>query len=318
MAIGETIRGLLIAACAAMPIFLPVHWAIGSSTLDLDPARIGWSRLVFQASHGPTDARSEIRIAPISAVRLKNSLVAAADAPPIPGADTGAMLMTATVAMSSRLPFVADKTWKTEVWFLPENASALQRSRTKIGEEPDRKTFLYLADGVRRIRFEPEAANGGERQPEQWAAVRTTFFPYGPARDRCRNVSDPSVLFYAVSAAGMSAGDPPLDLCVFNKKTLYQAEIRPAGTERLRVNYTRRRGETGEPVETEIAVLKIVLSGRPAEPAERKPEPFEFFEMRGDIEISVDVASGLPVRVRGTVANIGEATFNLVEADLAR
>jgi hypothetical protein len=274
--------------------------------------------LVFQASRGPTVARSEIRLASLSAARLKSSLVAAADSPPISGADTGAMLMTATVDMSTSLPFVADKTWKTEVWFLPENASALQRTRTKIGEEPDRKTFRYLKDGVRRIRFEPEAANGGDRRGEPWTVVRSTFYPYGPARAGCRDVSDPSVLFYVVSAAGMSAGASPLELCVFNKKTLYQAEIRPAGTERLRVNYTRRRGETEEPVETEINVVTIMVSGRPSEPAERKPEPFEFFELRGDIEISVNVASGLPVRVRGTVANIGEATFNLVEADLAR
>ena len=320
MAIREILRGLLIAACVAMSMFSPVHQAIGASTLDLAPERIGWSRLVFQASHGPIDARSEVRLATISAVRLKDSLLAAADGPLAPGADaaTGAMLMTATVAMSSSLPFVGDKTWETQVWFLPATASALQRTRTKIGEDPDRKTFRYLANGVRRIRFEPEAADGGQRRAEPWKVVRTTFNPYGPARARCRDVSDPSVLFYVVSAAGMSAGAPPLELCVFNKKVLYHAEIRPAGTERLRVNYTRRRGETEEAVETEIAVLKIVLSGRPSEPAERKPEPFEFFEMRGDIEISVDIASGLPVRVRGTVANLGEATFNLVEADLVR
>jgi hypothetical protein len=318
MAIREILRGLLIATGAAMVILPSVRPAAGASVIDLDPGRIGWNRLVFQASRGPTDVRSEIRLAPISAARLNSSLVAVADDPPTPAADADAMVLTATVAMTTSLPFIADKTWKTQVWFQPATASALQRTRTKISKDPDRKTFRYLANGVRRIRFEPEAPDGSGRQPEQWAAVKTTFFPYGPARARCRDVSDPSLLFYAVSAAGLTPGDPPLELCVFNKKTLYQAEIRPAGTERLRVNYTRRRGETEEPVNTKITVLKIVLSGRPSEPAERKPEPFEFFEMRGDIEISVDIASGLPVRVRGTVANLGEATFDLVEADLVR
>jgi hypothetical protein len=318
MAIRETVRGLLIAAWAAIAMFPSARPALGSSVLDLDPEQIGWNRLVFQASRGPTDARSEIRFAPISAVRLKSALVAAADDPPMPGADAGAMVMTATVAMSTRLPFVGDKTWKTQVWFLPENASALQRTRTKIGEDPDRKTFRYLADGVRRIRFEPEARDGGERRSAPWTAVRTTFYPYGPAAAGCRDISDPSLLFYVVSAAGMSPGAPPLELCVFNKKTLYHAEIRPAGTQRLSVNYTRRRGKTEEAVATETTVLTIVVSGRPLAPAVRKPEPFEFFEMRGDIEISVDLATGLPVRVRGTANNVGEATFDLVEADLVR
>jgi hypothetical protein len=319
MAIRKSGRRLLAAACAAMSImFPPAHEAIGSSTLDLDPQRVRWSRLVFEASQSLTSARSEVRLVPVPAARLESSLLAGVGGPLPRLPDGDALMMTATVDMSSKLPFVGDKTWETRVWFLPESASALQRTRTKIGDDSDRKTFRYLADGVRRIRSEAENPGESEQEPESWATVKSEFYPYGPARAECPDVSDPSLLLYVLSTVNISPSAPPLELCVFNKKTLYRVQLRAVAAIRLPVRYTRRRGTDKEPVDQEIEVLTIAISNRPLRPAEQEPEPFEFFEMRGDIEVSYDPVSGLPVQVRGTVKNVGEATFHLVEADLAR
>ena len=319
MAIRKRARGLIAAACTAVLLsLLPSPSTLGSSPLDLDPQRVRWSRLLFEASHGLNSARTEVRLAPIPAAGLESSLLAAgADGPRPPLPDAGALLMVATLSTSTKLPLFSDKTWKTRVWFLPGNASALQRTRLKIGKEPDKKIFRYFPEGVRRVRAEPEDSDEAERPPEAWTKIRSDFYAYGPARAGCRDVSDPSALFYVISAADMSAGDPPLALCVFNKKTLYHAELRAAGTESLRVGYMRRRGGIDERIDKEIDALKIVLSTRADESAERKPEPFEFFEMRGDIEVYIDAASRLPVQVRGTVKNVGEATLLLTEADIA-
>jgi len=306
-----------VAACAAAPILLaPTHESLGSSTLDLDPERVRWSRLLFQASQGLTSARSQVSLAPVAAAGLKSSLLADAGGPLPPLSDADAMLMTATIDMSSKLPFVDDKVWETQVWFLPGSASTLQRTRTKIGKDPDSKTFRYLAEGVRRIRSKPESPGEGEQRPESWTTVKSAFYPYGPARAECPDVLDPSLLLYVLSGANLSPDDPPLELCVFNKKSLYHVEIHAVAATRLPVRYTRRRGTDEEAVEQEIAVVAITISSHPMTPTEQKPEPFEFFEMRGDIQVSYDPVSGLPVQVRGTVKNVGEATFHLTEADL--
>lgn len=319
MAIRKYASGFLAAACTAMSIVVPpAHQAIGSSALEFDPERVRWSRLLFQASHGLTSARSEVSLAPVAAAGLKSSLLTDAGGPLPPLPDADAMLMTATIGMSSKLPFVGDKVWETRVWFLPGTASALQRTRTKIGEDADGKAFRYLANGVRRLRFKPESPGDGEERPESWTTVKSAFYPYGPARAECPDVSDPSLLLYVLSALNLSAGDPPLELCVFNKKTLYHVELRAVAATHLPVRYTRRRGTDEEPVEQEVGVLTITISSRPLQPAEQEPEPFEFFEMRGDIQVSYDPVSGLPVQVRGTVNNVGEATFHLVGADVVR
>ena len=319
MSIREYGGRLLAGACAAISMsFPPAHEAIGSSTLELDPQRVQWSRLLFQASNGLTSARSEVSLASISAAGLKSSLLADAGGPLEPEPDADAMLMTATIGMSSKLPFVDDKVWKTQVWFLPESASALQRTRTRIGEDTDSKTFRYLPEGVRRLRSKSESSGEGEKRPESWTTVKSGFYPYGPARAECPDVSDPSLLLYVLSAVNLSPGDPPLELCVFNKKTLHLVELRAVAATRLPVRYTRRRGTDEEPVEQEIGVLTITMSNRPLQPEVQEPEPFEFFEMRGDIEVSYDPVSGLPVQVRGTVKNVSKATFHLVEADLVR
>jgi len=319
MSIRTKIRRLLAAAWAAMSMVAPpVHQALGSSALEFDPEKVRWSRLLFQASKALTSARSEVSLAPVAAAGLKSSLLADADGPLQPEPDADAMLMTATIGMSSELPFVDDKVWETQVWFLPGSASALQRTRTKIGEDPESKKFRYLAEGVRRLRLKPETPGDGEQRPESWTTVKSAFYPYGPARAECPDVSDPSLLLYVLSAVNLSPGGPPLELCVFNQKTLYHVELRAVAAPHLSVRYTRRRGTVEEPVEQEIGVLSITISSRPIAPAEQEPEPFEFFEMRGDIEVSVDPASRLPVQVRGTVNKVGEATFHLVEADLVR
>ncbi len=319
MVIGNKSGRLFLAALAVTSVLVaPGNEAFASSALELDPAHIPWSRLVFQAASGIASAETEVRLAPVSAVRLKSSLLTVANepSPSLPEAD--ALMLSVVTNASSKLPLMRDKTWDTQVWFRPGNASALQRTRLKTGNDPDAKTFRHLPNGVQRVRAEPKNSDEAKRPPDAWSKTRSTFHPYGPARADCPQVLDPAALFYVLSAIEMSQGDPPLTLCVFNKKALYQVDIHAAGSERMPVSYTQRRGATEERVETETEVLTIAISSRPLEPVAQKPEPFEFFEMRGDVQISFDPASRLPVQVRGTVKNIGETTFRLSESDLTR
>ena len=317
MLIGNrSVRPLLAALAVISASLAPGNEASGSSVLELDPAHVPWSRLRFLASTEMASAQTEVRLAPIPAIRLKDSLQADVEgpSPPVPAAD--ALLMTVVTETSSNLPLTSDKTWRTRVWFLPGDATALQRTRQKIGKEPDAKIFRHFPDGVQRIRAEPDSSGEAERSPGAWSKTRSNFYHYGPARAGCPQVLDPATLFYVISAVEMSRDDPPLALCVFNKKTLYQVDIHVAGSQRLAVGYTQRRGTTEEQVETKPDVQTIVISSRPLQPAEQEPEPFEFFEMRGDIGISFDPASRLPVKVRGVVKNVGEITLELVEGDL--
>lgn len=319
MGAGErSVKWLLVACAAISALVFCEGEASGSSTLDLNSTHVPWSRLRFLASSGMGSADTDIRLTPISAAQLERSLRADGDSPPTLVPDADVLRMTVVTETTSKLPLTSDKTWRTEVWFLPGDASALQRTRLKVGKDPDAKTFRYFPNGVQRVRSRPKNAGEAKRPPRAWTKSQRAIYTYGPASAGCPQVLDPATLLYVISVAEMTRGDPPLELCVFNKKALYGVDIRVTRAARIPARFTQRRGATEEQVETELDVQTIVISSRPLQPVEQEPEPFEFFEMRGDVQIAIDPATRLPVRVRGTIKNVGEVTFKLIDGDLVR
>ncbi|MGF1640302.1 MAG: hypothetical protein ACFCUO_05085 [Rhodospirillales bacterium] len=273
-----------------------------------DPDTVRWTRLVFEAKHRLGGARTEIRLAAVSEPP--------GNAAPLAG-EHRAMLLTATIALFSTLPLVGDSVWETEVRFRPHDGSALQRIRTKFGTGADRKIFQYLADGVRHVRLEPADRPGGDVRARSWVPVRETFFPYGPAAYGCPFISDPALLLFLASAVPLSPDDPPLVVCAFNKKTLHRAELRATGTHSVSVDRVPAMTGNGAGAAS-LDAVSVLVSSRPAAAAPADEAPFEFFEMRGDVEIVLDTATRLPIQARGTLRHAGAVVFDLVEADTAR
>lgn len=273
-----------------------------------DLSDIAWSRLLFVATEAASEVSAEVRLTPVPPGELGALLPANADGP---APDAQVMLLTGLVKIQR-----FDKTFRTDVWFLPRGSDALKRRRLKIAKEPSLQTFWYQADGVRRQRADPEGRGQGELPPGQWTKVREHFYPYGPPRNGCTTLTDPLVLVLVAQESLGPRAAPRDGLCAFNKKILHHAAWQQAETRKLEVDFKVLGGESPSRTKGRVAARRVVLKTKAAYGAGRKPDPFEIFEMTGAIEIWLEESSGLPLQISGQVSGIGTVSFALKEATL--
>lgn len=263
---------------------------------------------MFRAASRPNDLSVEVRLSEIAPAGLAALLGSNPGEEPVPPADAAVLQMTSTIDV-----FVTGRAYQTDVWFESAGVSPLQRRRDKTGKDANRKIFRYLADGVRRLRIEPNGRSEAKLGPEQWTDVTELFYPYGAARAGCPVLSDPNLLFFIASAGGVSGGGEPLGLCVFNKQTIHRVRLSAEPGEPLEADYLEIRGAAQTTVRRPAAVRKIRIQASVAAAGAAAAEPFEFFEMRGEIEIDLDADSGLPLRVTGEIGGFGRVAFELSE-----
>ena len=277
------------------------------SELDLDPSDVNWSRLVLQGEEGRVEIVLRTPPRAVAEALLTTDLALGM----IEDEDPTVMLMTASLAGDD-----PDQIYRTEAWFAGEDATAFQRTRDKTGGTGNRKTFRYFTDGVQRIRVDPRNRNEGRLPVEQWTRVKEHFFTYGPGRSDCPAALDPTALLYAISAGAVSdADDGAFEVCVFNKKALFRVQVRVSGSESVQASYAEIEGGSQNQVARAISARRIVLKAVPDPAAKREPDPFEFFEMRGDIEILLDPSSRVPLKISGEVSGYSVA-FSLTEVAL--
>jgi hypothetical protein len=289
--------------------------AVAAAQPGLDGAAVAWNRLAFRAADRPDSLGVEVSLTEVAPGELAALL--GADPGADPGneparpADATVMRMTSTIDV-----VLTGRTYRTDVWFYASDAVPLERRRDKIGRGANRKTYRYFADRVRRLRIEPDGGAEAELAPEHWSLVRETQYPYGAARAGCPAVTDPNLLLIIASAGALSGAAEPLDLCAFNKETVYRVRLSAAPVETRDVSYQEVRGAERRQVRGRAAVRRIRIQAFAPTDAGAGTEPFEFFEMTGDIEIELDAESGLPLRIAGEVAGFGRVSFVLAEAVL--
>lgn len=303
-------------ALALVALAWPGAWpgAGAAAALELDAAAIPWSRLVFQPPDRPEELTVEIGLTEIDAGRLPAPRDAASGAPPAPPAQP----VGPTVWQLSSVFQVlyTGRTYRTDVWFSPEDASALLRHRDRLGRSANRKAYRYLADGVRRLRTEPDGGAEAELPPERWSLVKEDLYPFGAARGDCPVLIDPNVLLVIASARAVGGAEEPLTLCVFNKKAIYRVRLTAEPGEPRQVSYLEAADGARREVRREAAIRTIRLEALPPESGDVEPETFEFFEMSGEIEIDLEAESGLPVRISGEIAGLGRIAVALSEVEL--
>jgi hypothetical protein len=310
MGLRDIFGGVLLSLAVAV---LPPPWALASSSLELDPSRVAWSRLLLRASDARGDVSIEIELSEVPAAELASVLATGSGRAIQPAADAQVWLMTANIEVRDY-----EKNYRTDVWFVPRDASALQRRRDKVGTGANRKTFRYFLHGVQRVRLEPDGRQEAELPPEQWTIIKEHFYPYGPAKAGCVVLSDPALLLFVASAGVLTDEGERLDLCVFNKQTIYRARLSAAASQSLKVDYAEIGPDLRRDINRDITVRKIRLEARPSGAGDIEPDPFEFFEMPGDIEILLDESSRIPLEVVGNVPGLGRVVFTLSEVTLSR
>jgi hypothetical protein len=289
--------------------------AAAAAPLEIDGASVPWTRLMFRPPERPDDLAVEVTLDEVPAEQL--AAVFGAD-PNEKSKDDSVGPAGATVwrLTSTMNVLYTGQVYRSEVWFSPGAGAPLLRYRDKLGREANRKAYRYLEDGVRRRRIEPDGSAEADLPPERWSRIKEHFFPYGPSRADCPVLLDPNLLFLVASAETVGRTDGPTSFCVFNKKTIYRVELTPGSDERLPVAYVERKAGAQREVHGQASVRTLRLDAQAAADSRIEPETFEFFEMVGTIEIDLDAASGLPLRISGQIGAFGQVVVELAEADL--
>ena len=111
----------------------------------------------------------------------------------------------------------------------------------------------------------------------------------------------------------------PLYLCVFNKKQLHRVEVSINGTRKLQVNYLEKSMNGQIRRAKRVDAVKLSFRPHPLSPEKNKePEDFSFLGLKGDFDLYLDVDSGLPVQICGTISTVGKLDIRLVEVELKK
>ncbi len=267
-----------------------------------------WTQVRLEASQGFAKARTEVTLRP------------APDAPLIEGGKgrpiepNGGSVMLAKAEIRAKLPFKR-KHWIGWVWFDGTSGAAAQRVRLKLGKDPSRKSYRFGRDGIHRVVAKPRDASESKLEADAWTDVRHVYFPYPSTRPGCEDVSDPLLLLVLAGDLG-SGADSHKTVCVFNKKTLYRADLETEGTEKLQVRYDLKTGGGQASKEGVVTATKVRVSAKLVDPQAPNRDDFEFLGLEGEISIWVDRATGLPLAVDGELPDVGPGRFKLTAANL--
>lgn len=203
-----------------------------------------------------------------------------------------------------------------QVWFCPENADAFQSIWMRLGEDDYKRTFRFTRQGAYRVQREPANQQEAELPSEEWTKIRNSFYPYSLDSWRCKQVSEPSVLIYLVSASPISEGNIPAHFCIFYKRQLHDVRLIPRGSEALEVDYVEKSGENLIRTNGAVKAVRVSLNAASSQADEEDGESFSFLGLKEDIEIFLDPQSRIPLMVRGVIPLAGRVELKLREIRL--
>jgi hypothetical protein len=219
---------------------------------------------------------------------------------------TGTTLFKLTVDSNINPLFGAAEIFKTQSWFEPGGAAALQRIRLRLGQDKWQKSYRFTKKGVFRLRKKPKDS-GEENLPiDQWTKIRNHFYGYGDKDPSCPHILEPASLLYISSAFNLPKAPKSLSLCVFNKKQLHRVTVSVSGSRLLKVNFLEKRGDGLKRVAKKIDTIKISFQPRSLASTNIEPEEFSFMGLKGDFDIYIDKASRVPVQISGKISAFGK------------
>ena len=304
---------LLLIFIAILSGFAHLSWA-QTFNFKSDAAEVRWQRVSFKSDSFFGSVSTMAILEEFPADEVEGTLIASPQGAVLEPSGTKVF----RIRISSTIdPLIgSDEILATLLWFSPQEATALQRIRLRKGKEKWEKTYRWTGNGVFRLRRKPKGTKEEELLPDRWTDIENAFYPYDLARSNCESATGPSALLYVASAASLTVGDPPINLCVFGKKQLHHVQVRAEKYQRLKVNYhetsqakTIRRNGKAE-------ALKISFMPRSLFPDQTKVEPFSFLGLKGNFDIFIDKSSKIPLQVSGKIPGLGKVNIRLDKIEL--
>ncbi|MBN2331742.1 MAG: hypothetical protein JXO49_10115 [Deltaproteobacteria bacterium] len=221
---------------------------------------------------------------------------------------SGCLALSTTTTVK---PFLtANKVLHSRVWFLASSGEAVARVRSRTGTDSYQKFYWVTAEGVRRIRLQPAGPDEFGLPPEQWTDREESFYPRPPQLTSMVPVSEPSLLFFHLTAQ-------PTDcrigstLTVFNKKQFLQVRLASLDADAAEIQLPGNN-LLGKNQPSPVHGIRLV--SRPLNEATEEREEFSFLGLKGEISMVVDDASGIPLHISGSLPTLGRIHFKLKEA----
>ena len=310
----QTVKRIVLAGM----VFLVAVGGLGASkTVALSPANDGkpepqralWKNLSFRGSHFLGTAETLVSLAAIPAADARKQLISIPEGNLL---ETSASPVMVIDVQSKADPlFGSDEFTVSRSWFLSQKGIALQRIRSRRGDDIWQNTYRFAQSGVYRIRKKPGRADEQQLEPAQWTRVKESFFPYQPAGAESKIVMEPTGLLYLASNLDMRSPKGPRSLYVFDRKQLHEVTVQVNERRHLKVSYIEKDSQKEIKREGMVDAVKISFKPRALAPQGEQPEEFSFMGLKGDFEIYIDPASRLPVQVSGKVAGIGKIHIRL-------
>jgi hypothetical protein len=273
-----------------------------------------WKNLSYQGKSFLGKVGTVVSLADLPAKEAQGVLIPIPEGNPLQAST--AHVMVIDVQSTVEPLFGVNELTGSQVWFSPSDAAALQRIRSRQGDDIWQNTYRFAAKGVYRLRKKPAAADQKKLAPENWTKIKASFYPYQDNLPGSQAVLEPTVLLYLVSAPDFVKPTASRNLYVFDRKQLHQVQVHVDGRQRLKVSYIEKN--LGKDIRREgmIDTVKISFKPRALVPRDEQPEDFSFLGLKGNFEIYIDAATRIPVQVSGQISGIGTAQIRLQTVEL--
>ena len=284
------------------------------SQIKLDPKRVPWTQLSYRIKNFSAEVNVEVQLESLPAAEVEAALIKSPQAVPIEAWRPESNRITVHYMVDS----IFESPVKTinQVWFNPQDATALGRLRLRRGKADFKKVYRFTGQGVFRHQREPKDQQETSKHPEKWTDVKDTFYAYNLNKLGCPNVTERLVLIYIASAAEISKSMQPLSFCVFGRRQLFHVRLKPEKFHSLKVDFLEKKQHGEIRRRGEVEALKIALESQPLASDLKKVEDFSFLGFQEDIAIFIDPVSDLPIQLSGKISMIGNVTIKLHEVRL--
>ena len=281
---------------------------------NLDPKRVPWSKLSYRVKNFSAEVNTQVQLESLPTAEVEVALIKSSQGVPLRVSRPESYKISVQRVVDAI--FSAPVTSSTQVWFNPQDATALGRVRLRVGKKDFKKIYRFTDQGVFRHRREPKDRQEVSKQPDQWTNIRDTFYTHDLDQLGFHNVTERLVLIYIISAAELSESMQPLSFCVFGRRQLFHIQLKPDGLHSLKVDFIEKNHQGEIHRQGKVEALKIDLAIQPLPSDLDEDEDFSFLGFEKDIAIFIDPKSNLPIQLSGKIPKVGNSTVKLHQVQL--
>ena len=268
-----------------------------------------WKKLTFHGSHFLGDATTEVSLTEVPAADARMQLISIPEGNALEAAASPVMVI---VVQSKVDPLLGrDEFTVSRAWFLPDQGIALQRIRSRRGDDIWQNTYRFTPGGVYRVRKKPVDTDERSLEPAHWTKIKESFFPYPTVGPESKIVMEPTGLLHLATNFSFRSPDVPGSVYVFDRKQLHEVNFHIHETRQMKISYVEKNNGKEIKREGKRDAVKISFKPRALPPQGEKPEEFSFMGLKGDFEIDIDPEAGIPLQVSGKVSGIGKIQIRL-------